>query len=475
MLKPKDVQCVLERALSKGADFAELFFEDKDELNIKYNRSVTGIAQLKLAGAGFYVIRGKKSVYVYTNELVMPAMMQLVDTATELLAMGGSLPQDVRGTSKDSGGGPITFSPLDVEEPCPVVRYPGTVAHSEKIRILEEADKKARSVTPNLKDIQLDFFDTDQRVLIANSEGVWAEDRRVTSRIRFVPTISNSYGSIGYFSDSAYPAGVEAFQDGSYLTRIEKVIEDMEASLSADEAPSGRMTVILEGGDCTGTFFPEACGHQFETNTLRRGGLFWDKRGQKVASHKVTLIDDGTVPCLYGSSKFDDEGMPRQKNILIKDGILVGFLADRLGSLALGVPRTGSGRRQGYANAPAARMSNTYLAPGTDDEDEMIRSTDLGLFVTRLGGGSGGEEFTIMAQTAFLIENGQIVKRVRGAMLVGRGDETMLKIDRVGKVLKWDEAGGAFCGGASGFCPTTTSGPRIRIQEMVVGGKGGAL
>ena len=110
-------------------------------------------------------------------------------------------------------------------------------------------------------------------------------------------------------------------------------------------------------------------------------------------------------------------------------------------------------------------MSNTYLAPGTDDEDEMIRSTDLGLFVTRLGGGSGGEEFTIMAQTAFLIENGQIVKRVRGAMLVGRGDETMLKIDRVGKVLKWDEAGGAFCGGASGFCPTTTSGPRIRSRK----------
>ncbi len=462
-MEQKEILLTLERALRTGADFAELYFEDKEELNIQYDRAVKGVAHMRICGAGLYVIDGQKSVYLYTNDLSMPSMLAMADTAGEIL-----------GISKVARRPEAAFRSVDIAEPCPAVRYPGTVAHAEKIRVLEEADKKARDVTPNLRSVRLDLFDTDQRVTIANSEGILAEDRRVTSRLRFVPTVANSRGSTGHFSDCAYPAGFEAFKDGAYLASIERVIKDMDASLDAGDAPSGRMAVILEGGDCTGTFFHEACGHQLETTALKRGGIFWDRRGEKIASDKVTVIDDGTLPGMYGSSKYDDEGMPRQRNVLIKDGVLVGFLADRLGALTLNVPRSGSGRRQSYANAPGARMSNTFLAPGNDDEDEMVRSTDQGLLVTELGGGSGGKEFTIMARTAFIVKNGEIGRRVKGAMLLGRGDETMLKIDRVGKRMVYDD-GGAFCGNESGFCPTTTSGPRMRIQDMVVGGKGGAL
>lgn len=466
MIQQKDVQCVLERALGTGADFAELFFEDKEELNISYHRAVSGVAQIRLSGAGLYMIDGTDSVYVYTNDLSMPSMLAMADTARGLLAV-----QKGRGGERQ-----VAFRPADAgETPCAVVRYPGTVAHAEKIKVLVEVDKKAWAVTSNLRNIRLDYFDTDQRVLIANSEGVWAEDRRVTSRLRFVPTVANAHRSAGHFSDCAYAAGFEAFESGAYLARMEGVIKSMDASLDAGEAPSGRMPIILEGGSCTGTFFHEACGHQLETTALRRGGLFWDRRGEKVASEKVTLVDDGAAPHLYGSSKFDDEGMPRQKNVLIENGILAGFLADRLGALKLNLPRTGSGRRQSYAHAPGARMSNTYLQPGDDDEDEIIRSTPEGLFVTELGGGTGGREFTIMANTAYLIKNGEIGRRVRGAMLLGRGDETMLKIDRVGKKMIRGEGSGSFCGAESGFCATTASGPRIRIESMVVGGKGGAL
>jgi TldD protein len=256
---------------------------------------------------------------------------------------------------------------------------------------------------------------------------------------------------------------------------MECVIRDMEGSLSAREAPSSRIPVILEGGSCTGTFFHEACGHQLETTELLRGGMFWDRRGEKIATEKVTLIDDGTMSSMYGSSRFDDEGMPRQKNVLIEKGILRSFLVDRLGGVRLNLPRSGSGRRQDYAHAPGARMSNTYLAPGTDDDDEIIRDTKEGLYVTALGGGTGGREFSLMATVAYWIKNGKIDHRVKGAMLLGRGDETMKKIDRVGKTFVTEENGGSFCGAESGFCATTTSGPRMRISEMVVGGKGGAL
>ena len=189
---------------------------------------------------------------------------------------------------------------------------------------------------------------------VVNTEGVDAEDRRVTVRLRFTPYLENGRGAIGYFSDYAAAAGFEALSDGQTAPRIWRVLREMESSLSADEAPSARVPVILAGGGCTGTFFHEACGHQLETNHLRAGGLFWDKRGEMIASDRVTLIDDGAIPGMYGSSRFDDEGMPRQKNVLIENGILKGFLVDRAGARLLSVPRSGSGRRQDYLHAPAA-------------------------------------------------------------------------------------------------------------------------
>ena len=195
---------------------------------------------------------------------------------------------------------------------------------------------------------------------------------------------------------------------------------------------------------------------------------FYRMLGKQVASEKVTLIDDGTLPGQYGSSKYDDEGMPRQRNILIENGILKSALVDRLGSRQFDLPRTGSGRRQNYTFAPAARMSNTYLAPGTDDPDAMIRDIPLGILATKIGGGTGGEEFTLLCPRAFLIKDGKIDRLLRGTMLIGRGDETMMKIDRVSNRLEWEE-NGAFCGADSGLCNTTTSGARMRVTEMIVG------
>ena len=462
MMHPDIVRSVLTYALKHGAEFAELFVEDKEELSIKYNSGIVqGIAQARLNGAGIYLISGTQSTYVYLNDLTEAGLLRSADTACQLLA------------AKNKGI-VMPFRPISVANPCPVITAPGTVSHAEKIKLLQKTDAAGRGVTNLMTNLNLAYTDCDQRVLIANSEGTWAEDRRVTSRLRLIPTLQNGMETVSHFSEFTRAQGFEAFKGENYLDFAQERIRSMEGELFAAEAPSGFVPVVFEGGGCTGTFFHEACGHQLEATGLTEHSIFRHKMGQKIASDKVTLIDDGSLPGLYGSSMFDDEGMPRQKNVLIENGVLTSFLADRLGAKRIGCPRTASGRRQGYGYAPRSRMSNTYLAAGNDDPDEMIRSMPEGLFVTEIGGGTGGDEFTLLASKAYWVKNGQIDHQVKGAILLGRGDETMMNIDRVGNVMV-QEDGGSFCGADSGLVCTTTSGARMRVTGMVVGGKGGSV
>ena len=462
MISDYEISEVLGKALELGADFAELFFEDSQDVTINFSGHIDEVSTMRSYGVGIYMMCGKKKVYVSTNDISKSSLMDAVGKASELLRLNGEKRASL-----------IQRKKIVLPNPCPVEIYPSTVGFEDKISILKDADLFVRNLTPSVRNLKITYFDKDQKIRIVNTEGTDAEDRRVTSRIRFIPLLSNEHGEESHFIDYCAPAGFEALKDGAYTLSIKKQILDMEGSLSADEAPSAKVPVIFEGGDCTGTFFHEACGHQLETTSLLTDGLFWDKRGEKIASSKVTLVDDGTMQGMYGSGSIDDEGMERKKNILIKDGILKGYLADRHGARILGIPRTGSGRRQNYSYAPASRMSNTYLAAGNDDDDAIIRDTKEGLYVTGMGGGTGGREFTLMASVAYWIKNGKIDRRVKGAMLVGRGDETMLKIDRVGKIMISEKGSGSFCGAPSGFCATTTSGPRMRVSEMVVGGRGG--
>lgn len=465
MIAKESARRVLQYALDLGADFAELFVEDRDDVSIQYAGAVDGVSCMHVFGAGLYMLRDVKSAYVYTNSLTESALRDCVQKGAALLGLSGSL-------------GGLSVQPLRslaLDNPCPVRVYPGTVSHAEKIRVLREADAAARDVTPALRSIRLMMADQDQRITVINTEGLWAEDRRVTGRIRCYPVLSNGRETISTFTEFVSPSGFEMYETGTHIQRIQNAIRDMAGALDAREAPSASVPVILEAGGCTGTFFHEACGHQLETAALQHGGMFWDKRGEQVASDKVTLVDDGSMPGLYGSSRIDDEGMPRQKNVLIENGILKGYLVDRMGARRLNLARTGSGRRQDYAHAPGPRMSNTYLAAGQDDDDEMLRDLDEGLYVTEIGGGTGGREFTLLASTAYWVRHGEILCRVKGAMLTGRGDETMKLIDRVGKRFVTEEGGGSYCGADSGFCATTTSGPRMRIARMIVGGKGGRL
>jgi TldD protein len=461
LLTTGEMEKILQTALSGGGDFAELFFEDKDELNIKCSQQVLkGVTSVHIFGAGIYVLSGTRSVYVYTNNLSYSGLLDAARRAAELLDSCERLDR-----------GQIIFSMQRVKNPNSVTEYPGTVPILKKIQVVRETDAAARSTGHTVRQLNVDYFDTDQRILIVNSEGLYAEDRRITTRLRIQATVEDGNNSHYEWADFPSPHGFETFRDkNDYISFARNFINDMADSLHAVTVPSCVVPVVFEAGSC-GVLWHEACGHPLEATAIAANNSdFVGKLGQKVASTKVTVIDDGSIPGMYGSAAIDDEGHPTQKNVLIENGILKGYLCDRLGGRKLNMPSTGSGRRQGYMFPPAARMTNTYLAPGTDDEDEMIRTIDEGLFVKRLGGGDSGREFSVAVTEGYWIKDGKIGPRVKGLTLNARGIDLINKVDRVGSKLKPDRGG--FCGSVSGLVTTTSFQPRIRVSSMTVGGEG---
>ena len=245
--------------------------------------------------------------------------------------------------------------------------------------------------------------------------------------------------------------------------------------LHAPECPAGMVPVVIDGG-FGGVILHEACVHGLEATSVGRGNsVFCNKLGQKIASDIVTAVDDGTMPGEWGSMCFDDEGHSAQRNVLIENGVLKSYLVDILGSRLMNHPVTGSGRRQDYTYAPTSRMTNTFFAEGNDDEEAMLATMGDGLFAAKMGGGSVNPltgEFNFAVLEGYWVKNGKILCPVRGATLIGKGADVLMKIDRIGRRM-W--MGQGMCGSSSGSVPTNVGQPRIRVSEITVGGKGGAL
>ena len=458
MLTENELRQVLDKAVSTGGDFAELYWEDKEEHNIDFSGGKPGrVTAVRTVGAGIHLMAGTKSVYVCTNDLTLPALMRAAGQAAALLG------------ASDGQAANRPFTRQSVPTPNPVRVAPGSVDTARKIALLREVDGSVAGVS-GLRAMNVGYFDTDQHVTILNTDGLYTEDRRAASRLRMSATMEGPDGKLlSRWGDFTKPQGFEAFDDlGAAETFAKDFLDRLALSLKAEPIRSCTVPVVLEAGAC-GTLWHECCGHPLEAVAIASGASeFCGLLGQKVASDKVTLVDDGSIPGLYGSEAVDDEGHPTQKNILIENGVLKGYLCDRLNGRRLGLPSTGSGRRQDYTYAPLSRMTNTYLAAGTDDEEEMIRDIDRGLFVTGVGGGSGGREFSIEVTEGWWIENGKLVHPVSGLTLNGKGPDVIKRVDRVGSKMAYDYGG--FCGAGSGLIPTTAFQPRMRITEMAIGG-----
>lgn len=459
MLEKSLVEKILNEALSTGGDFAEIFVEKKNNCGLfmidgKIESSLSG----RDFGIGIRIFKDLYSVYGYTNDM----------TEENLLKTARKIAEAVKGTRAD-----ITINLLkqDIENYNKIEIYPETVLKKNKIDIMRRGYTAAKEYDSEISQVRVSYSDSKQNILVANSEGIWAEDERVRGRIRIESVVSNGTemqtGSMGPGASKGFEffekMDVESY--GREASRIAKTI------LHADYSPSGKMPVIIDNG-FGGVIFHEACGHGLEATSVAKGNsVFAGKIGQMIASPVVSAVDDGTIPNEWGTINIDDEGTPSRRNLLIENGILKGYMIDKLNGRRMGMASTGSGRRESYKYAPTSRMTNTFILNGKSSLDEMISSVEKGIYAKYMGGGSvnpatGNFNFAVME--GYLIENGKITSPVRGATLIGSGSEILKKIEMVGNNLAY---GQGMCGSVSGSICTNVGQPAIKVSEITVGGR----
>lgn len=460
MLPQEHVARALQRALSTGGDFAELYAEDARTNSLTM---IGGALEDAVAGrdhgAGIRVFKGMDTVYVYTNDTSLEGLLSAADQAAQAVASTRVKVPD------------LVFAHRVLKENHPVRELPAGVATPEKLDFLRAGHAAMKAYSPEISQTQVLYTDTTQHVLIANSQGLWVEDDRTRIRLhQYAVASADGQTQTGHVGPG-FNRGFEAVRELDVEADGRNAARQAVTMLHADYCPAGRMPVAIENG-FGGVIFHEACGHALEATSVGKGNsVFCGKLGQQIANTKVTAIDDGTMPNAWGSRNIDDEGEPTRRNVLIENGILKNYLVDRLGAMRLKLEANGCGRRQNYAYAPTSRMSNTFIAPGEDDDQEIIATMGDGLYCASMGGGSVNPltgDFNFAVNEAYLVRDGKITVPVRGATLIGKGSEILWKIDRVGRHML---TGQGMCGSLSGSIPTDVGQPLIRVSEITVGGR----
>jgi TldD protein len=451
---------VLRAARLRGGSFAELFVEERVSVSIRLDDGkVEELTSGLDRGAGVRVARGTSYGYAFSNRLDREALMRAAEAAA------AAIPEDGPGDAADLR-----------EQLPPVVhrvREPADgVAAPDKVAWLREADEAARAFAPEVRQVTASYGDSVQRVLIATSDGRFVQEERPRVRL-VVQVVAGRDGVIqtGFHGPAAL-AGIEFVRANPPSEVATIAARRAVTMLDAGPAPAGEMPVLLAPG-MGGVLFHEAVGHPLEADIVdKEASIYRGKVGRQVASPLVNGVDDATVANGWGSFSFDDEGTPAQRTVLFEDGVLRGMLYDRLRAEKDAVPSTGNGRRQSYASPPIARMTNTYILNGSSKPDDILSSTERGVFVTALGGGQtnpASGDFVFGISEGFLIENGRVGKPVRGANLIGRAMEVMSSIDAVADDFgTWQ----GVCGKDGQSAPVDSGSPTLRIARMTVGGTG---
>lgn len=459
MLSKNIVSQVLAKCLITGGDFAEIFEDDSINNSISL---VDGKVQDAIGGRsygiGIRIFKGLKSVYAYTNKNSLNSLLETAYRAA--LALG-----DVKEEKS------IVLSEKKIETIHPILYYPKDVQYERKISILKNAYSGAKNYNSDISQVISSYSDKEQNILIANTDGLYVEDKRIRTRLGVSAVASKENENQTGFQGPGRHMGIEMFETIDAEAAGIEAARIAHTMLHAKNCPAGNMTVAIDNG-FGGVIFHEACGHALEATAVAKGNsVFAGKLGQKIASSKVTAIDDGTIPNAWGSLNIDDEGNKTQKNVLIENGILKGYMIDKLNGRRMNMEPTGSSRRQSYKYQPTSRMTNTYIAAGTDKPEDIIKSIDNGLYAKKLGGGSVNPvtgEFNFSVQEGYLVKNGVIQEPVRGASLIGKGSDVLMEIDMVGDNL---ELAQGVCGSSSGSIPTNVGQPMIRVKNITVGGR----
>ena len=459
MIAKEICQRVLQAASATGADYAELFAEHTKQHTVSMlDSKVNNILDSVIAGAAVRVYKGLRAVMATTTDTSEAGLLRCARQAAEALGQGKA--------ELD-----ICLNERLYGDAHPIRVVPSGVSNAEKIAVLKEGYFAARNYDDCIRQVTGSLLDVDHNILIANSEGVYAQDRQVRTRIA-ISTVAerNGESQTGYFAPGRR-MGMEMFEEIDPKEVGLRSARQAVVMAGAGYCPAGVMPVAI-GNGFGGVIFHEACGHSLEASAVAYGNSqFVGKLGQQIANEKVTAIDDATIPNAWGSINIDDEGTPAQRKVLIEKGVLKTYMIDKFNGRRMGMASTGSSRRQSYAYTPTSRMSNTYIAEGTDSNDDIIASMEYGLYAKDMGGGSVNPttgEFNFAVNEGYLVRNGKICEPVRGASLVGKGSDIIMDIDMVGTGL---ELGTGMCGSSSGSIPTTVGQPLIRVSHITVGGR----
>jgi len=465
-LLPRELAAeLLALARSGGADFADLYAEHAIVTAFSLDeRRVKTASYTVLQGVGVRAIRGEQTGYAYADGFAPDALREAARVAA---AVSRDAPAGAR-----AGETPFRVT---ASEPPFVLRDPATLALDEtaKVRMLQRGDEAARAHDPRVHEVSVSLGTSAKSFLVANSDGVWAEDRTHLSRL-----VISALALEGDQRQEGFAAGGGCVEAGYYVTERtpEAVAEEAAASavllLSAREPEAGSYPVVVCNG-WGGVMVHECFGHSMEGDTIRRKtSIRATQMGQQVAARGVTIVDSGLIPYSRGSFRVDDEGTPAQRTELVRDGVLVGYLWDRLNARLTGNRPTGNGRRSSYRDYPLCRMTNTYIEPGTVAPDALIADVKRGLFCKKLGGGSvspADGNFSFQVTEGWQIENGKLTHPVRNATLAGNGNDAMLKIDGVGSDLEIDGTTGS-CGKDGQWKPVGVGQPTVRFTGITVGG-----
>lgn len=455
-----DLNAVLRKALRHGGEYADLFVEESAPLSILCEDGrVEKVLAGAECGAGIRLLSGGRTAYAYTNELTTSSLLDLAASVSAAFAERAQEPPVVVRIDRTA------THAVNVRRPTE------SVGTDHKVGIVSDAERVARSIDRRIRQVQVVYRENRQRILIADSSGACVEDERpyLTAAVQVVAAdgdvVQTGYESIGGL------VGLEIFDREPLDRAAEQAARRAVMMLSARKAPAGSMPVVLSA-EAGGTMIHEAVGHGLEADLAQAGlSVYSGKRGERIASPIITVVDDATLYGCRGSFLVDDEGTPAQRTVLVEQGVLKTYLYDRLTAMKDGTRSTGNGRRESYRHRPIPRMTNTMIAPGTARAETILRETQRGLFVRKMGGGQVNTvngDFVFEVSEGYLIENGSVGEPVRGATLIGNGPKVLLSIDRVGSDLGFSIG---TCGKDGQGAPVSDAQPTIRIPEITVGGE----
>jgi TldD protein len=455
-----DIKRILDAALGRGGEFAELYHEYTRTNSIALSeRRVKSVSGGISEGVGVRVLMGERTGYAHSDDLSMESLVRAAEVASFVAA---GYPAK----------GPSSFTRSSKPSQHAIARHAHAEGIGKKVDLLKRADDAARGFDERVREVGCGYGESYRRIEIANSEGQWVagEDELMRMSVSVLAIGGDVRDSGVEFLGGRY--GFEYFDEHSPEEAARKAARQAVTKLSARPAPAGIYPVLLDAG-WGGVLVHEGVGHGLEGDFNRKGtSIYSGQLDKEVCSKLVSIIDDGTVPNARGSLAIDDEGSPMQKTVLIKDGVLVGFLYDRLNAELMKTRTTGNGRRESFRHVPLPRMRNTYIDAGKDTPEDLRASISKGIYAKVLGGGqvdivSGNFVFEI--SEGYMIENGRVGEPLRGANLIGNGPDAMKKVIGVGNDLQIEKRTGS-CGKDGQYVPVGVGQPTILISEMTIGG-----